>query len=111
MKHNVARTILFIISFLIIIAFGYWKLPQDVLIIKLINVLAAYCVVYETALQFVKVYYRGIYDYLTNFLDGNIRLNQQLHGKNPLTLYEKSKIAITTLVFHLLTFYISILIF
>jgi sulfopyruvate decarboxylase TPP-binding subunit len=111
MKVTHIRSILFIISIVVLIGFDTTNLQQHAFLFKVINAMAAYYVLYEFTLQLIRIFYRGVYDYLMHFLDGNIKLNKPLHDRDPLSLYEKSKTVMVIIFIHLFTLVASLIAF
>lgn len=108
MKITTARCLIFFVSIFMLIAFEYTNLTDKGFLFRIINALAGYFVIYEIMLQFIRVLYRDTYNYLMQYLDGNIKLNRQLHDNDPLTLFEKTKTVLMVVSIHLLSIIFSV---
>lgn len=97
------RWSIFLVSIITIIGLDYLYLPQQSSFFKIVNAIAVYFVNYEIMLQFIRILYNDIYHYMMRFLNGNIKLNGELHGKSTLSLWEKSKLALAIVAIHLLS--------
>jgi hypothetical protein len=108
MKISITRWALFTVSLITVFSLDFFCEKQN-LLFNIIKGIAMFFVIYEITLQILKMYFNDIYYYLLNYLSGNIRLNQPLHGNSPLTLWEKNKTVILITALHLLAILLSII--
>lgn len=89
---------MFAVSILVIAAYRYFNLVADAVFIY---ALALYIALFEVVLQIIKFTFRETYNYLINFINGNMKLNREISNHKPLTLWQKTQTALFILLLHL----------